>query len=486
MHRTRTKGHLYGLALVACVAACLAALGVAAAAEPGSPAVIEASAAGTPATAGTTATQLDAYLAGKGSPMAGQGAALMASGGRWQIDPRLIVAISGAESSFGAITCAPYNAWGYGCPNGPFHFSSWAEGIDRIAQGLRTDYLSEGRVSVALINLKYAPLGAANDPTGLNNNWTANVSKFLLELGADPDNVDTGGIGGTRLLGLPPALTAAAAPDAFSFEDAAAPARAGARAPAAGTADAATAHADLTVRPGTPTPLVVTVENTGTATWTAGNVRLRRTDIEARIVGAPYGALSDSTDVAPRETGKFIVPLAAAGASSGSATTTWQLEGPAGAFGGELTRTVAFAVPALVQGDARIDVVADQAAAEDDGGRSTIVVHVRNLGSETWKRDGEDAVRLVALRAVGHPLQHEGWLSDAVAAGMLERNTAPGETASFAFHVRGRDGAIALSVRRGADTATGLPIILKVGAVAADDLAQLRIAGSGADAQTAG
>ena len=80
---------------------------------------------------------LDAYLLSKGSPMAGQGSAFVASGGRWQVDPRLLVAIAGAESSFGQITCAPYNAWGWGCPNGPYRFESWADGIDTVMGRLR-------------------------------------------------------------------------------------------------------------------------------------------------------------------------------------------------------------------------------------------------------------------------------------------------------------------------------------------------------------
>jgi hypothetical protein len=473
MHRTRSRARLIALALVACVAACLLAIGVAAAAEPSSPAVTDTAPTASSATAGTSAVQLDAYLVGKGSPMAGQGAALMASGGRWQIDPRLIVAISGAESSFGAITCAPYNAWGYGCPNGPYTFTSWADGIDAIAQGLRTNYLSEGRVSVALINLKYAPLGAANDPTGLNNNWTANVSKFLLELGGDPNDIDTGKIGGTRLLGLPPALpaTGVAPLDAFNFEE---PAAAGTASTDTGTD---TQSEDLVVHAGAAEPLVVTVKNTGSATWTAANVRLRRTDIEPRVVGAPYGALANAADVAPGDEARFVVPLAAAGTQSGAAETTWQLEGPAGAFGTQITRTVHFAVPAFVAGAARVDAQPGNGGINPDAQPlTTVVVHVQNAGSETWSRDGDDAVELVARLAVGHPLGHEGWLGDQVAAGMLERSAAPGETASFAFRVRGTDGGIAFALQRAGVFAEGAPIVLQVGTTAPDDLAQLQAA----------
>ena len=461
MHRPLPRPGITVLALLACVAACLPGWALAdAAAAPGTAPPTTQS-----ATAGTTAAQLDAYLAGNGSPMAGQGASLMASGGRWQIDPRLIVAIAGAESNFGAITCAPYNAWGYGCPNGPYVFSSWADGIDAVAQGLRSNYLSEGRVSVALINLKYAPLGAANDPTGLNNNWTANVSRFLTELGGDPNDIDTGGIGGTRLIGVPPPLASAPTLDAFQFDESAATGSTGDAAADTPATPAGTVTPDLVVSAGAPAPLVVTVKNTGLATWRADNVRLRRVDLEPRVVGAPYGALSDSGEVAPGEEARFVVALAAAGRSDGEASTVWRLEGPAGAFGAEITRTVRFAVPAFVAADARVDVTAANTGIAGGEPAWNVVVHVRNAGSATWRRAGDAGVMIAVRRSIGGSMAREGWLSETVAAHMLERTAAPGEEASFAFRVRGTDRAAAFGVVSAGTFAAGRPIVVGVGAV---------------------
>ena len=162
------------------------------------------------ATAGSISPQvIDAYLMSKGSPMAGQGVAFVQSGMRWQVDPRLLVAIAGAESNFGQITCGPNNAWGWACPNDPESFATWAAGIDTVTKGLRSYYLDEGRTSVSLIQQKYCPVGAANDPTGLNNHWSTNVTKFLTELGGNPGNVGPGPSGGVALpdiggLGLVP------------------------------------------------------------------------------------------------------------------------------------------------------------------------------------------------------------------------------------------------------------------------------------------
>ncbi len=155
-----------------------------------------------PAGSPPSAQILDAYLASKGSPMAGQGAALMTSAARWRVDPRLVVAIAGAESNFGQVTCGPNNAWGWACPNDPADFATWAAGIETITSGLRNYYLDEGRTSVTLIQQKYCPVGAANDPTGLNSHWATNVTRFLLELGGNPAYVGPGP-SGPSAIGIP-------------------------------------------------------------------------------------------------------------------------------------------------------------------------------------------------------------------------------------------------------------------------------------------
>jgi hypothetical protein len=127
-----------------------------------------------------TAKQLDAYLRRKGSPLAGQGATFIQAGRRYGVSPALLVAISGAESSFGKISSGSHNPFGWG-PG--IDFPSWAAGIVAVAKGLRSGYLDQGRKTVASIGAKWAPSSAANDPTNLNSNWVTNVSGFLKELG---------------------------------------------------------------------------------------------------------------------------------------------------------------------------------------------------------------------------------------------------------------------------------------------------------------
>ncbi len=55
------------------------------------------------AAASPDATQLDAFLTQHGSPMAGTGATFIAEGQLYGVDPVFLVAISGAETSFGKL-----------------------------------------------------------------------------------------------------------------------------------------------------------------------------------------------------------------------------------------------------------------------------------------------------------------------------------------------------------------------------------------------
>ena len=128
----------------------------------------------------TSAQRIDRYLRKYGSPLAGLGAVFVAEGKRNGVNPGLLVAIAGAESSFGKVNSGSHNAWGWG----PGHdFPSWQSAIGAIARGLRNGYLNEGRTTIQQIGAKWAPQGAANDPTNLNSNWVQNVRKFYRELG---------------------------------------------------------------------------------------------------------------------------------------------------------------------------------------------------------------------------------------------------------------------------------------------------------------
>lgn len=356
------------------------------------------------------AAQIDAYLAGKGSPMAGQGRAFVASGALWRVDPRLLVAISGAESSFGQITCGAFNAWGYGCPNNPYGWTSWADAIDTVAKGLRTNYLAEGRTTVALIQQKYAPSGATNDPTGLNNYWVANVSRFLLEQGGDPNNVDSAGVGGTRPLGLE---TDASSPGTdYAFSSSSAPVGA--------------VHAD----PGIPARLTFKLRNDGTSSWDATRARVRRVDVEPYISSAPYAILQESS-VVPGSVGTFTVDVEVTGTTSGAWRTSWRLEGPAGPVGKPINQVVAMRRTMLAASAFRITGPHTLGV----GVRGVVIVHARNVGAEAWSRGGSVPVMLGIRAGSGPASSTDSWVSSQVPARLLERTVQPGEEGSFAFDI---------------------------------------------------
>lgn len=141
------------------------------------------------AVGGELPAALDGYLASKLSPLTGLGAVFAAEGGAVGLDPRLLVAISGAETSFGVYGPAQniHNPFGMG-PH--IVYPSWEAAIRAAAQNLGGRiYKGDGRYTIAAIQQRWAPGGAANDPTNLNANWIRNVSRYYGELGGDPNGL---------------------------------------------------------------------------------------------------------------------------------------------------------------------------------------------------------------------------------------------------------------------------------------------------------
>lgn len=157
------------------------AAGAAAATKLGAP----ASATGA---SGVTGAQLDAWMQSKnpGSPLVGMGDVFVREGEKNGIDPRALVAIARAESSLGSDpgARARNNAFGWG-PHQTF--GSWEDNIATVAAGLRKGYLDDGLVTLAQIQRRYCPVGAANDPTNLNSNWLRNTTLLYGELGGNPN-----------------------------------------------------------------------------------------------------------------------------------------------------------------------------------------------------------------------------------------------------------------------------------------------------------
>jgi cell wall-associated NlpC family hydrolase len=123
------------------------------------------------------AASIEGFLKSKGSPLAPHAKTFVAAGKKYGVDPHLVVAISGIESSFGKHIFGQHNAWGWG-PGKPF--GSWDEGISAVTQGLRTGYYDRGLRTPEQIVNRYAPASDGND-TG---NWVQTVTQFMKEMGA--------------------------------------------------------------------------------------------------------------------------------------------------------------------------------------------------------------------------------------------------------------------------------------------------------------
>ena len=57
-------------------------------------------------------------------------------------------------------------------------YETYEEGLDDFIRVLKTYYFDEGLETIAEIGAKYCPVGAENDPNGLNKYWVSGVSEF--------------------------------------------------------------------------------------------------------------------------------------------------------------------------------------------------------------------------------------------------------------------------------------------------------------------
>lgn len=116
------------------------------------------------------------YLEKYRSPLVDQADHFFQVSQKYNLDYRLLVAIAQQESNLGKkVPDDSYNAWGWGIHSrGTLGFSSWEEGIETVAQGLREDYLNKGFVDVEQIAARYAP------PS--KESWAFGVNQFMEEM----------------------------------------------------------------------------------------------------------------------------------------------------------------------------------------------------------------------------------------------------------------------------------------------------------------
>jgi len=116
------------------------------------------------------------FLEGYNSPLAPYSKVFISLADEYDLDWRLVPAITGVESTFGKrIPFNSYNA--YGWANGAYSFESWEESIEVVSRTLRERYIDKGADSVSEIARIYAPPSST---------WAGKVKFFMKKINPFP------------------------------------------------------------------------------------------------------------------------------------------------------------------------------------------------------------------------------------------------------------------------------------------------------------
>lgn len=101
------------------------------------------------------------------------------------VDWRLAIAISMHETGkYTSVAFNDNNNVGGNFRNGSLMvFENLDKGIDFFISNLKDNYIDIGLDTIELIQPKYAPIGATNDPNNLNSHWINGIYKYYKELG---------------------------------------------------------------------------------------------------------------------------------------------------------------------------------------------------------------------------------------------------------------------------------------------------------------
>lgn len=100
------------------------------------------------------------------------------------VDWRLAIAISMHETGkYTSVAFNELNNVGGNFRSGSLMvFEDLDKGIDFFISNLKTKYIDLGLDTIEEISVKYAPIGADNDPNNLNQYWVSGVYKYYNEL----------------------------------------------------------------------------------------------------------------------------------------------------------------------------------------------------------------------------------------------------------------------------------------------------------------
>lgn len=92
----------------------------------------------------------------------------------------LVVAISTHETGYWTSKAFTenHNFGGIMTSKGLKSYSTYEEGLDHFVSVLKNYYFDKGLTTIEQIGAKYCPVGAENDPKGLNVNWVPSVTSI--------------------------------------------------------------------------------------------------------------------------------------------------------------------------------------------------------------------------------------------------------------------------------------------------------------------
>jgi hypothetical protein len=115
---------------------------------------------------------LENFLNKYDSPLAPYAAYFIETADKYELDWRLVPAITGVESTFGKRI--PYNSYNaYGWANGAYSFESWNESINVVTKTLREKYIDKGATTINEISRIYAPPSST---------WAGKVKFFMKKI----------------------------------------------------------------------------------------------------------------------------------------------------------------------------------------------------------------------------------------------------------------------------------------------------------------
>jgi hypothetical protein len=101
-------------------------------------------------------------------------------------EEQILISISIAKWETGNYTSDAFknknNVGGMMCNSGLINYSTLEDGINAFVSNLKYNYFDVGLTTLELIQPKYCPIGASNDPTNLNQYWLNGTTKIYNEL----------------------------------------------------------------------------------------------------------------------------------------------------------------------------------------------------------------------------------------------------------------------------------------------------------------